>query len=271
MRKTLLLILFFLSLVALFLRFATAPLVEVLGLKERAGVRIEANQKSEVSINNKVVGETPYQDENLTEGEYLIALKRKDASSSAESSWQGYVKLNGGTLSVVNRELAPNPSNASGETITLEKGKGVTIVSTPPNAEVSIDGQVAGRTPISISSISSGEHQFLISKENYLKRSIRATLVDDFNLNLAVDLALSEADLTQIPSPPITENKEVVVKQTPVGFLRVRNNPTTSSQEVARVKPGDTLILLEELDSWMRIKTQDGKEGYVSSSYVEKK
>ena len=116
----------------------------------------------------------PYQNENLTEGEYLITLQPEDDSTqSAKASWQGYAKLNTGTLTVVNREMEDTLAASSGETISLEKGKGVTVISTPNQAEVFIDGVSKGLTPLTISDISSGEHQFLISRDNYQKRSIR--------------------------------------------------------------------------------------------------
>jgi len=44
-----------------------------------------------------------------------------------------------------------------------------------------------------------------------------------------------------------------------------------NGKEIAQVKPGDTLILLEEQGVWFRIRLPDGTEGFVSSSYVEKK
>lgn len=272
MKKTILIILAFLSVIALIVRFSSKPLEQVLGIKQRAGLRVESNTKAKVFVNKKEVGEVPFQSEELSEGEYLIEVAPQAGSteSAKTSSWQGYVRLNGGTLTVVNRELTEKEAASSGEVITLEKGKGVTIVSTPSSAEVTIDGQVKGRTPLSISDLPPGEHQFLISKDNFLKRSIRANLVEGFNLNLSVDLALTEADLSKIATIPIETSKQVVVRKTPTGFLRVRSGPSTTSSEVTRVSPGEKLVLLEELTGWVKIKTSDGKEGYVAAAYVEK-
>ena len=283
MRKVLLIILIFLSLLALFIRFGTNPLLKSLGLEPRSGLRVEANKKAKVFLcqsqnqaclaSPQDLGATPYQDENLAQGQYLVFLKDEEniASDGAKFDWQGYVKLNPGTLSVVNRELAPTKAGSSGEVITLERGKGVTIISTHSSAQVTMDGQDLGRTPISISEIAVGEHQFLISKDNFLKRSIRATLVEGFNLTINVDLAIAEVDLSKIPTEPIIKTPQVLVKQTPTGFLRVREKANINSAEIGRVIPGETLVLLEEIPNWNKIRTKDGKEGYVSSSYTEKK
>lgn len=265
-------ILVFLSVLVLILRYGMKPLGQVLGLTSRAGLRVEANKSASVSIDGKQVGEAPFQDEDLTAGEYLISLKSSgEGSNSGEISWQGYVKLNPGTLSIVNRDLSAKKSDQSGEVITLEKGKGITIVSTPPQAEVIIDGQSRGVTPLSVSDLGPGEHQFIISKDNFLKRSVRATLLEGFNLVLTVDLAIAEADLTKLQVVPVSFSKQVVVKQTPTGFLRIRAAASTSAKEVAQVKPGDVLTLLEEQPNWDRVRTEDNKEGWVASAYVEKK
>ncbi len=271
MKKVLVIILCFLSVIALIIRFGSEPLVKYLGANQRAGVRIEANKKSSVYINNELVGETPYQNENLKEEEYLIGLNPIDATASGSPLWQGYVKLNNGTLGVVNRELGIRNVSSSGEIITLKEGKGVTIVSTPVEALVTVDGKEYGRTPIAIESLSAGEHQFMLSKENYLKRSIRATIVEGYGLTLSVDLAISEADLSKSVTVPVSNASEVTVKRTPTGFLRVRSDSTTNATEVTRVSAGEVLYLLEEKPGWARIRLKDGKEGWVSSAYIEKK
>lgn len=284
MRKVILSLLIFLGLLGILFRFGYPLLVQKMGLQGRAGIKVDANLKTKVFINNREVGVTPFQDENLSEGEVLVALQKiNEASSSAGQSalptasfkdnflWQGYVKLNSGTLSVVNRDLSDTTTASSGEVITLEAGDGVTIVSTPTEAVVNVDGKERGRTPLTLSDLSSGEHQFIISHENFLNRSIRANLVDGFNLKLNVDLALSEADLTRIATPPVTTSKQVVVKKTPTGFLNVRETASTNGKIVIQVKPGEILSLLEELPNWNRVRTSEGKEGYVSSIYVEKR
>lgn len=271
MKKVILFILVFLSVLAIIIKFSYKPLSELLKFEQRAGLRVEASKKSKILINNKEVGETPFQDENLIEGEYLIDLQPlSDATAAATVSWQGHVKLNGGTLTVVNRELEAKQSASSGEVITLEKGSGATIISNPAGAVVSVDGQEKGRTPLSVQ-VSAGEHQFLLSKDNFLKRSIRATLVEGYNLVLSVDMAISEADLTKIPTVATNPLTQLVVKNTPTGFLRIRATSSTSGKEVGRVSPGDTLTLIDESSGWYKVKLQNGIEGFVSSDYVEKK
>ena len=69
-------------------------------------------------------------------------------------------------------------------------------------------------------------------------------------------------------SPPPKPYVEIL--DTPVGFLRVRKEPSTSSDELARVNPGEFYSLLDEESGWYKIEYEDAKEGWVSSQYAEK-
>lgn len=73
---------------------------------------------------------------------------------------------------------------------------------------------------------------------------------------------------TSKASPPPKPYVEIL--DTPVGFLRVRSEPSTSAEEVGRVNPGEFYALLDEESSWYKIEYQDNKEGWVSGQYAEK-
>lgn len=271
MRKLLLIILVFLSLVSITLQLGAGYIKEVLGRGLKGGVRVEANVPARVFLNNAEVGVVPFQDDNLKPGDYLISLKDNESTSSAKILWEGYTKLNDGTLTIAIRDIADKRESSSGEIISLEPGRGATITSIPSSSEVFIDGKLAGRTPLAVPDLVSGEHQFIISHENFLKRSIRSKVIENFNLILNVDLAITEPDLTKIPQAPVSSSQEIVVKNTPTGFLRVRQSPSLNAKEIGQVKPKDTLVLLEESQGWVRIRLKDGKEGWISSVYIEKK
>lgn len=264
MKKALVWILILVSLVALLLRFSN-QLANLVGIRQTSGISAQSTPaEAVVFLDNKELGKTPYEDKNLEMGDHIVKIEKGDLS------WQGRVKLTAGTVTILNRDLASAPASSAGETLTLNRGKGLTIISNPSEAEIEIDGKFYGKTPVTLD-IAVGEHTILVSRANYLKRSIRANLPANFNLTVSVDLGLSEADLTTIQTPVITQTPQVLVKQTPTGFLRVRDKPSLNGREIAQVKPGDTLILLEEQGSWDRVRLSDGVEGYVSSEYVEKK
>lgn len=265
MKKALLWILVLISALVLIIRYSPKLAEVFLGIKQRTGISVLSMPSgATVILDNKEVGKTPYDNKDLEVKDYTVKLDKDGAS------WQGKIKLTPKTVTIINRDLASSQASSSGEVLTLDRGRGITIVSNPSESEVEIDGKAYGKTPISIN-LASGEHTILVSHVNYLKRSIRASSPQDFNLTVSVDLAISEADLTSISSSVITQTPEVIVKETPTGFLRVRDKASLEGKEIAQVKPGDTLILLEEQGSWDRVRLSNGTEGFVSSSYVEKK
>lgn len=268
MKKVLIWLLVLLSMVVLIVRYSSKVEELLLGIKQKSGISILSTpEQALVFLDGLEVGKTPFEDKNLDVRQYSVKLDKDGAS------WQGNVKLTHGTMTIINRDLAKNQASSSGEILTLERGRGVTIISNPKDAEVEIDGIKSGKTPISINS-GSGEHTILITHANYLNRSIKATLPTGFNLTISVDLALSEADLTTISAPVITQTPQtlqVIVKQTPTGFLRVRDKASLNGKEVTRVNTGEKLVLLEELAGWDRVRLPDRTEGYVFSTYVEKK
>lgn len=265
MKKTVILILVLISSLLLLVRFADFGLQSFLGAKKVGGINVLSMPSgATVYLDGAEVGKTPFEDKNLSPGEHKLKIEKNGFS------WQGKVKLMAGTVTVVNRDLAKDSSSSAGETLTLGKGSGITVISSPDGASVEINGKAEGATPVSVK-LSSGDYLLTLSRPNYLNRSIRVNLPEGYKLVVFADMALSEADLTAVQTSPITQTPEVSVKDTPTGFLRVRDKPNLSGKEIAQVKPGDTLILLEELSGWFRVRLSDGTEGYVSSSYAEKK
>lgn len=267
MRKIILAVGLCLGLTLVFLQYGYKGLADRLGLKSPAGIWVEANKEAQVVVDGKVLGKTPLKEVNLKEGEHQLEIK--DSSSSAV--WKELIRLNGGTLTVVNRDLDQEPSKTAGEVITLERGQGIMVTSIPGGAKVQIDGEEKGETPLFLPALSAGDHLFLISKDNFINRTVKAKVTQDYGLNLNVDLAQQEAEVELPASLAIQTAPRLKVLQTPTGFLRVRATPSTGGQEITRVSPGDELTLLEEISSsWLKIKTTDGKEGYVATQYIQK-
>ena len=264
MKKIIIYSLIVVSLLILMLRFSSV-LANILGIKQKSGLFIITTPtEATVYLKGQEVGKTQYEVKDLDVAEYTIKLEKDQAS------WLGNVKLNPGTVTIINRDLAKDIPSSAGEVLTLKKGKGLTLISNPNGSKVTVDASERGNTPLNLD-LKSGEHTIILDHANYLKRSIRANLPDGYNLTIVVDLALSEADLSTVSISVIKTTPEVVVKNTPTGFLRVRDKPSLSGKEVSQVKPGETLILLEEDGAWDRVRLADGTEGYVSSAYVEKK
>lgn len=262
-KKTILVLLITLSFLVLVWRFVWPTFLSMVNLGQKSGIKVLSTpEKATVYINNQKKGETPYEETDLMSGDYLVRL------DSVGNSWQGQVSLTPGTLTVLNRELGK--TGGSGEMLALADGRGVTIVTTPTRAQVEIDGQPIGETPLK-RDLPPGEHTFIITHDHYNKKTIRANVPQKFSLILSVDLELMAANL---PAPATPAPKAAVVlkvKTTPTGFLRVRDKPSLAGVEIGRINSGEELELLEEGASWDKIKTSGGLEGYVFVTYVEKR
>lgn len=254
--------------IALLLRFNNQLAEFFLGVKQTSGISILSDPtEAIVFLDGKEVGKTPFESTNLEVKEYTVKLEKDKAS------WQGKLKLNTGTVVVIKRDIASDSASSAGEILSLNRGKGITIISNPSDAAVEIDGRIIGNTPIT-ADVATGEHTILVSHTNYLNRSIKADLPVNFNLTVSVDLALSEADLIVTPAPVATQTPEVVVKNTVSpnpGYLKVRDKPNLTGKVIAQVKPGETLVLLEEQGAWDKVRLANGMEGFVSAVYVQKK
>ena len=78
---------------------------------------------------------------------------------------------------------------------------------------------------------------------------------------------LGQAEGIEDNAPPLA-NKTVTITDTPTGFLRVRAAPW--GQEVARVYPGDKLMLEEEKENWLKVELQDSTFGWIFGEYATK-
>lgn len=268
MKKLLKLVFSFLVLISLGLlaaNFLFPKITELLGLKSRAGLRATSTPPGSVYVDGQKRGDTPYQDEHLLPGNYLVKL------ATSSGVWQGWIKLNPGTTTLINRELLGSAASSSGEILTLKEGQGVVITSSPTGAQVELDGKSVGQTPTQIKDISVGEHNFLLSKEGYLKRSMAATVPERMMLTIDVDLATAKVSVAEEIAPLVGGGAAFgVVKKTPTNFLRVRQGPSTKSREVSRVPTGEKLEILAEAGSWLKVRTGEGQEGYVSGVYVKR-
>ncbi len=204
MKKAIFVLLVLISVAFIAFQLLNQPLTEYLGLNPKSGIKIISNPLgADVLIDGESKGNTPFENKDLKAGEHLFTVQAPDAT------WSAKIKLNKGTLTIINRDLGKDQPSSAGEILTLEEGKGITIISSANSAEVEMDGKSLGKTPI-LADATVGEHNFVISSPSYLKRSIRAVVPEGFRLVLNVDLALSEADLTQLNIEPTGNTKLLV-------------------------------------------------------------
>lgn len=251
-----------------------------------SGLKIVSVPNASIFLNEKLIGKTPYEDKQPP-GEYVLKLIADDPSVV---SWQGKVLLYPSLLTYVKRELGSSELTSAGDMLTLERLTGteaqIAIISSPDAATVVIDGQEKGSTPYIARDILVGEHDVAVSSPGFAQRSVRVQATSGYKLTANFQLALVGAppiiasdsatphttpSISTTPTPNTSGSTgSVMIKDTPTGFLRVRNAPSTSGAEVAQVKPGDKYPLTDEKDGWYKIAYESGKEGWISSKYAAK-
>lgn len=267
--------------------------------QSRAGIEIKSTpSNSKIYINDKEVGKTPYKDDTLKAGEYTIKIQNEN------NSWSQKITLSNKTITYINRELASTPEDSSGEIVSLERGKGITVLTSPSQVVINLDGQKQGNSPYLIPNVTAGEHTLLLEKESYLTKKLQIKAIENYKIVIEAQLkknpteevtpspttqpstspeASSSASPTTStkpspsattsasPNPSSSNSKQTLtILSTETGWLRVRSKPSSYSEEIAKVNTGETFPY-QELTSggWYLITLTDNSQGYVSSRYVK--
>lgn len=223
----------------------------------KAALQITSDPQSKIIINGTEYGTTPFFTDQLTANQnYQIKIQ------SNSGGFTSTLKLLPQTLTIINRQLRNIEQKSQGETISLEKGNGLKVLSTPSGAHVFIDGDFKGNSPINIGSLSLGDHRISVKKEGFVERSVRVQIRNDYTV--IVDMQLATED-----PPAQTILPKVRIKDSPTNFLRVRTDPDINSPEITRVTPGQEFEVLDIVNNFVQIKIDELTTGWVSSEYVQ--
>lgn len=265
---------------------------------KKAGIQVTSYPEANVVVNGKSVGKTPYYAENEKPGTYTIQM----TAINNGQSWEGKVDLLGGTLTTVHREFGETSDKSHSFSLSFEKlsnskAAGVNVISLPTSAAVSIDGNPKGFAPISLD-IEPGPHIFTFTAPGYQDKIVNASVQPGYRLIL--NFTMAAMDITPTPTPTIatpsagittpTPTKTttitplpkqatssasltkpyVEILSTPTGWLKVRETASTSSNELAKVNPGDKFAYKESnTTGWYQIEYIKGEWGFVSSTYAK--
>ncbi len=67
----------------------------------------------------------------------------------------------------------------------------------------------------------------------------------------------------------VSQEKRLTIKQTPTGWLNVRNKPSSKSDIIAKVYPKESYPYIEVVNGWYKIKTTELTEGWISNVYIQ--
>jgi len=247
-----------------------------------AGILIESTPASSVFIAGEQVGRTPYE-ANLKPGEIIVKLI-PETTDKALSPYETKINLSSGIQTIIKREFGETEELSAGQTLSFEKVGGkevsISVVTIPNSAQIAIDGSVRGFAPYKTTSLSSGEHSLVISSQGYKERTMTVKTVEGYRLTAVVKLMPNGEVITEEEPKEEVSKKKVLVEilSTPTGFLRVRDEASTSAKELGQVKPGQRFPFIEEdtENNWFKIEylpAEEGvpaKEGWVTGQYAKK-
>jgi len=244
---------------------------------KKSGLEIMSFPVAKVYINNKEVGLTPYKNMNLKPGENEIKLV------SENKEWKKKIELQNNINTIIDWQFGDNYNGDSGYILYLEKTgdkrASLLVNSIPDKTTITVDGQVKGISPIKVNEVNEGERQLSISFPGHKDINVFMRAVNGYQLVVHAKLANEKKDIDKLIDLENEKNtinsnlsiiKQVTIKETETGWLRVREKDSNSSKEIARVKPGEIYDLLEEKTDWYLIDLGDKKEGWVSTNYVLK-
>ena len=255
-------------------------------------LKVISSPTASVFINNVAIGKTPYEDKYKV-GEYLIKLI-PEGTATETASWNGKINIYKNALTYVNRELGSSDINSAGEIFTtsrMEKspksGYGEIYVETEPQgAIITLDNDEKGVAPMILQDVLQGDHEISVFMPGFFRRTQKVNVDSGYRVNayfkLAIDQSQTQSTSANLPAgrQGATADKEatasaqvgktfVTIKDTPQGWLRVREDASIDASESAKVKPGQKYELLEEKNDWYKIKFNGDNEGVVSGSFTE--
>ncbi len=238
---------------------------KAIGTDKPAALQITSKPEASVFLDGKHIGKTPFYADQLKSGEHTLKL------TASQADFVEKIDLASQTLTVINRELSNNFMAQAGENLYLKEGSGLFVSSMPNQADLTVDDRLVGQTPILIEKIDEGEHKLHLTKTGYQDRQFAVKISNQYQLVVQATLAseIAKGIISQSTSPaPQVQVEKVEITQTPQGFLRVRQDPTTTAAEIGRVNTGDQLEVIQKTADWIQVRFQ-GKQGWISTQYTK--
>lgn len=244
-------------------------------------IKVNSNPSATIFLNNIAIGKTPYEGKQKV-GEYILKLI-PEGTATQTASFTGKIKIYKNSLTYVNMDLGFSDLSTTGEIFyvsKMEKSSNdfgeIYIETDPQGAIVSLDNEEKGPAPLILERVIKGEHEISVFLPTFFRRTQKIKITPGYRLNAFLKLAIDESQKLITPgiekkeateSPKI--KKFVIIKETPLGWLRVRNDANLNASESAKVKVGEKYEFLEEKDGWYKIKFNGNKEGLIEGEFEE--
>ena len=243
----------------------------------KGALQITSNPVSQIYLDDKYIGKTPLclceLPQLMKEGDYNVKLI---PVQNGFTTFEQKISIYAGVLTVVDRTFDKQTSASSGSIITLspidnKTKSALLLVSFPDKAQVILDSNPKGETPLLINDITASDHEIKLLKDGYQEKTIKVKTTAGKRLEATISLGI-KTDLT-VTQPSLASSSatlsQVTILDTPTGYLRVRSSPSATASQVGTVNPGEKYDLVTSKSGWYQIKLKDGTLGWVSTTYAK--
>ena len=201
----------FILVVSLILSIAIiiASQVVVNGAEGTGELQVTSQPAASVYLDNKLLGTTPLCRCASVNPQSVLAAKdytlKLVPTQGDKTPFFEHISIVKGVLTVVDRTFA-GPAVSQGSILQLEStgsntNPSLIVTSFPLQANVTLDGDQIGRTPLSFSDTTESDHVLLLDKKGYKTKTLHIRTPKQYKLHVIVYLAID-------PNAPIPQSGE---------------------------------------------------------------
>lgn len=236
-----------------------------------------------VVIDGSTIGKTPFSSDSLSPGSYDLEIVQEGFEKQTAR-----INIEKGNTLSVNLKLFPLPLPYNINK--LEEANNLYVVNTNnstilANTQVWVDALIYWNKTRGISLDNSGPNKelvfdyFIDYKGNIFNQEGKLTPVEQLNKagkgaylgNAAEGEILSveaKTSYLRVTNQAVVQGKTVTVKDTGLGWLRVRSGPSVDSTEVKKVNIGEVFTMLDEQNGWIKIQIDTTTTGWAIKDYL---
>lgn len=279
--------------------------------KVKAGLQVITNDISvSLFLDDQYLDKSPYINKNIKPGTYSLRIQPDDTDLA---TYETSVTLNKGLLTVVTWKPGKTPESSGGIIYEMEKlndkSESEVFFSTIPDSTIiSFDGQDKRFSPLELTQVEPGHHEFEITLPSYETQKHTINVVAGHRLNISIKLSkeegggnyieqTAEENSTQAEIKSAEENDQLIdnkngdlkseseegplvgskVKILPTNFfqegqelLRVRDASSSAGKELGFVDVGQEYKYLQQTaNNWYKIEFAPNQNGWISGRYSQ--
>lgn len=263
------------------------------------GLQIDSPTPLAIYANGQYLGQTPYFSENVRPGDYTLSLTAPESSS--QQAWAHQVRVLTGALTVVTLGQPLTPGHpAPSYYLTVEplldtESAQLVLTSSPPGAQVVLDGQTVGDTPELTPITMPGIHTIQMQLSGGQTQDITVQSTLGHRVSVHVNLEPPQPPIIPSPSPNLrfpdifslsqdgvivgapnvgqltTDQVEVLSPTLGIPWVRVFSQPSTAAPEIAKVRVGTFYPLVEATPGaqFAEIGISPTESGFILQRYVK--